>query len=185
MDGAIGSGSASIATLVSSINSVSTAFFTQSSALIGSPPSPQPDQQGGGVWMRSVGGHVDYSASAAASNINLNGPLPGSVTCSTRSKQDFIGVQVGADIARLNVSGWNLHAGVTTGVLGSRTQDATPQGANPPGSLSNTLQVPFVGLYGAASYGGFLFDAQVRSDSSRWGRPVWCAPPARKPPRCA
>jgi opacity protein-like surface antigen len=162
--GAIANGSASVAAIVSSINSVDTAFLTQSSAFIGSPPSRQPDQQGGGVWTRSVGGHVDYGASTTASNINLNGPLPGGVTCSTRSRQDFVGVQVGADIARLNLNGWNLHAGVTTGFLGSSTQDVTPQGANPPGSLSNTLQVPFAGLYGAASYGGFLFDAQVRGD---------------------
>jgi opacity protein-like surface antigen len=162
--GAIAGGSASVAALISSINSVETAFLTQSSAFIGSPPNRQPDQQGGGVWTRSVGGHVDYSASTTASNINLNGPLPGGVTCNTRSRQDFTGVQVGADIARLNVNGWNLHAGVTTGFLGSRTQDVTPQGANPPGSLSNTLQVPFAGLYGAASYGNFLFDAQVRGD---------------------
>jgi opacity protein-like surface antigen len=162
--GAIASGSASVAALVSSINSVNTAFLTQSNAFIGSPPNPQPDQQGGGVWTRSVGGHVDYGASATASNINLNGPLPGGVTCNTRSAEDFIGVQVGADIARLNANGWNLHAGVTTGFLGSTTRDATPQGPNPPGSFSNTLQVPFVGLYGAASYGSFLFDAQVRGD---------------------
>jgi hypothetical protein len=158
--GAIASGSASAAALVSSINSVNTAFLTQSSAFIGSPPNPQPDQQGGGVWTRSVGGHVDYGTSTTAGNINLNGPLPGGVTCNTRSREDFIGVQVGADIARLNANGWNLHAGLTTGFLGSSTQDATPQGPNPPGNLSNTLQVPFVGLYGAASYGGFLFDAQ-------------------------
>jgi hypothetical protein len=163
--GAIASGSASVAAVVSSINAVNTAFLTQSSAFIGSPPNPQPDQQGGGVWTRSVGGHVDYGTSTTATNINLNGPLPGSVTCDTRSGEDFIGVQVGADIARLNVNEWNLHAGLTTGFLGSSTQDATPQGPNnPPGSLHNTLQVPFVGLYGAASYGGFLFDAQVRGD---------------------
>jgi hypothetical protein len=163
--GAIASGSASVAALVSSINAVNTAFLTQSSAFIGSPPNPPPDQKGGGVWTRSVGGHVDYGTSTSASNINLNGPLPGGVTCNTRSREDFIGVQVGADIARLNVNGWNLHAGLTTGVLGSNTRDVTPQGPNnPPGSFRNTLQVPFAGLYGAASYGSFLFDAQVRGD---------------------
>ncbi len=162
--GAIASGSASVAALVSSINSVNTAFLAQSSAFIGSPPNPQPDQQGGGVWTRSVGGHIDFGTNTTASNINLNGPLPGGVTCNTRSREDFIGVQFGADVARLNVNGWNLHAGLTTGFLGSATQDTTPQGPNPPGSFANILQVPFVGLYGAASYGGFLVDAQVRGD---------------------
>jgi hypothetical protein len=73
-------------------------------------------------------------------------------------------VQIGADIARLNVNGWNLHAGSTIGYLDSRTQDATPAtpGLNQAPSFRDSLQIPFVGVYGAASYGGFLVDGQVR-----------------------
>jgi opacity protein-like surface antigen len=161
---AVAGGSASVAALISSINSVNTAFLTQSSAFIGSPPNPRPDQQGGGVWARGVGGHLDSSTTTTAGMIYLNGPLPGNVTCNTRTREDFAGVQVGADIARLNVNGWNLHAGLTTGYLGSNAQDATPQGLNPPPSFRNSLQIPFFGVYGAASYGGWLFDGQVRGD---------------------
>jgi opacity protein-like surface antigen len=161
---AVAGGSASVAALVSSINSVNTAFLTQSSAFIGSPPNPQPDQQGGGVWARSVGGHVDSSTATTAGSIYLNGPLPGNITCNTRTREDFAGVQTGSDIARLNVNGWNLHAGLTMGNLGSSAQDATPQGLNPPPSFRNSLQIPFFGIYGAASYGGWLFDGQMRGD---------------------
>jgi len=160
---AVASVSASVSTLVMSINSVNTAFLTQSSAFIGSPPNPQPDQPGGGVWARGVGGHLDASTTATAGNINFGTLQQGSITCNTRTLEDFAGVQVGADFARLNVNGWNLHAGSTTGYLGSSAHDATP-GLNPPASTRDTLQIPFVGLYGAASYGGLLIDGQVRGD---------------------
>ena len=156
--------SASVGSLVSSINSANTAFLAQSSAFIGSPANPQPDQQGGGVWARGVGGHLTSGTTATAGNINFGGPVSGSITCNTRTLEDFAGVQIGTDVARLNVNGWNLHAGSTIGYLGSNTQDATPPGLNPPASFRDSFQVPFVGVYGAASNGGFLIDGQVRWD---------------------
>ena len=156
--------SASAGALVSSIYSANTAFLNQSNAFIGSPDNPQPDRQGGGVWARGVGGHLSAGTTATAANISSGGPLPGSITCNTRTLEDFAGVQFGADIARLNVNGWNLHAGSTIGYLGSKTQDATPAtpGLNPAPSFRDSLQIPFVGVYGAASYGGFLVDGQIR-----------------------
>src|SRR5712671_7839024 len=155
--------SASVGALVSSINTVNTAFLTQSSAFIGSPANPQPDQEGGGVWARGVGGHLSVSTTATAGNINFAGPQQGSITCNTRTLEDFAGVQIGTDFARLNVNGWNLHLGSMVGYLGSKTHDATP-GLDPPASFRDSLQIPFVGAYGAASYGNFLVDGQVRGD---------------------
>jgi opacity protein-like surface antigen len=160
---AVANVSASVAALVSSINSLDTAFLTQSSAFIGSPANPQPDQQGGGVWARGVGGRLTYGTTATAGNISFGGPISGNITCNTRTIDDFAGVQVGTDVARLNVNGWNLHGGLTIGYLGSNTKDATPD-LNPPTSFRDSLQIPFVGVYGAASYGGFLVDGQVRGD---------------------
>ncbi len=158
--------SASAGALVSSIYSANTAFLNQSNAFIGSPDEPQPDQPGGGVWARGVGGHLSSSTTATAGNISFGGHLPGNISCNTRTLEDFAGVQLGADIARLNVNGWNLHAGSTIGYLGSKTQDATPAtpGLNPAPSFRDSLQIPFVGVYGAASYGGFLVDGQVRGN---------------------
>src|ERR1700720_754334 len=160
---AVANVSASVGALVTSINSANTAFLTQSSAFIGSPANPQPDQQGGGVWARGVGGHLSAGTTATAGNINFGTPQQGSITCNTRTLEDFAGVQIGTGFARLNVNGWNLHAGSTIGYLGSKTQDATP-GLNPPASFHDSLQIPFVGFYGAASYGGFLIDGQIRGD---------------------
>ncbi len=160
---AVANVSASVGALVTSINSANTAFLTQSSAFIGSPANPQPDQQGGGVWARGVGGHLSVGTTATAGNISFGGPVSGNIACNTRTLEDFAGVQVGTDFARLNVNGWNLHAGSTIGYLGSKTQDTTP-GLDPPASFRDSLQIPFVGAYGAASYGGLLIDGQVRGD---------------------
>jgi opacity protein-like surface antigen len=160
---AVANVSASVGALVSSINSVNTTFPAQSSAFIGSPANPQPDQQGGGVWTRGVGGHLTYDTTATAGNISFGGPVSGSITCNTRTQEDFGGVQLGTDLARLNVNGWNLHVGSTIGYMGSKTQDGTP-GLTPPASFRDSLQIPFVGFYGAASYGGLLVDGQVRGD---------------------
>src|SRR5215471_5119168 len=160
---AVANVSASVGALVTSINSANTAFLTQSSAFIGSPANPQPDQQGGGVWARGVGGHLSASTTATAGNIGFGGPVSGNINCSTRTLEDFAGVQIGTDFARLNVNGWNLHLGSTIGYLGTKTHDATP-GLDPPASFRDGLQIPFAGIYGAASYGGFLVDGQVRGD---------------------
>jgi opacity protein-like surface antigen len=160
---AVANVSASVGTLISSINSVNTVFLTQSSALIGSPANPLPEQQGDGVWARGVGGHLDVSTTATAGNINFGTPQQGSITCNTRTLEDFAGVQLGTDLAKLNVNGWNLHVGSTIGYLGSSTQDATA-GLSPPANFRDRLQIPFVGFYAAARYGGFLVDAQIRGD---------------------
>src|SRR5260370_27819383 len=103
--------SASVNALVSSINTANTAFLTQSSAFVGSPANPQPDQEGGGVWARGVGGHLSTSTTSTTGNINFNGPVPGGISCNTRTQADFAGVQIGTDIAKLNANGWNLHLG--------------------------------------------------------------------------
>jgi outer membrane autotransporter protein len=155
--------SAYVGTIAAAIHSANTVFLSQSTAFVASPPNPAPDQQGGGVWARGVGGHLSFGTTATAGNINFGGSVPGNVVCNTRTLADFAGVQVGTDIARLNVNGWNVHAGSTVGYLGSKTRDATPSGLNPPASFHDSLQIPFAGIYIAASNGGFLVDAQLRS----------------------
>ncbi len=157
--------SASVNALTSSINTANTAFLTQSSALIGSPANPQPDQEGGGVWARGVGGHLSTSTTSTTGTLSFGTPVATNFTCNARTLEDFAGVQIGTDVARLNVNGWNLHVGSTVGYLGATTQDATPAGLNPgPPTFRDNLQIPFVGAYAAASYGNFLVDGQVRGD---------------------
>jgi opacity protein-like surface antigen len=162
-----------------SITATSTAFLLQSSSFIGSPPNAAPDQQGGGIWVRGVGGEVSVKSGTSSNGVVTNaatggvllGPL--TIACSQKVNEDFAGVQFGSDIARLNVSGWNFHLGTTAGVLGSRgtlsggayayTDPATllPAGG---GSFNSSTQVPFVGVYAAATKGGFFIDGLLRAE---------------------
>src|SRR5687767_6086269 len=54
----LGRGS-SVSAFVSTINAVNTAFLTNTSAFVSAPGGPQPDQQGGGAWVRGIVGTVD------------------------------------------------------------------------------------------------------------------------------
>jgi opacity protein-like surface antigen len=148
-----------INTLVSAINASNTAFLTQSTAFIGAPPNPEPDQLGGGVWARGIGGQSDFKSTATSTFSGSLGtaPLSANVSCNTKTQINFSGVQIGTDVAQLNWDGWNLHGGSTLGYLGANANDFASGG-----SFSDTLQVPFVGLYGAATKGGFFVDGQAR-----------------------
>jgi outer membrane autotransporter protein len=157
--------SASVNALTTSINTANTAFLTQTNAFVGSPANPQPGQEGGGVWVRSVAGHLSTSTTSITENISFGAPVTANITCDTRTREDFAGVQIGSDFARLNLNGWNLHFGSTAGYLNVNTQDTTPPGLNPgPPAFRDNLQIPFVGAYAAASYGGLLVDGQIRGN---------------------
>jgi opacity protein-like surface antigen len=154
----------SVNSLVSVLNTTGTAFLNQTNAFIGAPANPQPNQVGGGVWTRGVGGRFDTDSTGVATAGIVGGPaLGGNVTCNTTTRTEFAGYQAGVDLARLNVGGWNLHGGVTVGYVESDAKDITPG----LGTFSGNFQVPFAGVYGAATYGGFYVDAQVRWDLYR------------------
>jgi outer membrane autotransporter protein len=177
--GLLGSISGVASMLGASISATSTAFLLQSSSFIGSSPNPAPDQQGGGIWVRGVGGQVDVKSSSA--NTGTFVPVGGGAavnaasTCSQKVDESFAGVQFGADVARLNVSGWNFHLGTTAGVLGSRgnldggafafSDPLGILGGGPAGggSFTSSTQVPFAGIYAAATKGGFFIDGLLRA----------------------
>jgi outer membrane autotransporter protein len=176
--GQIGASPASISSVVAStLSTASTAFLLQSTAFIGSPANPQPDQQGGGIWVRSVGGGVSVKSSSSTV-VTATGAVAGlpqntPVNCNQTIHANFAGVQLGTDLARLNVNGWNIHAGVTAGYLeswgrveqGAFSSFDTTLGRNVGGGeFSSTTQVPFVGGYAAATYGGFFIDGLVRAE---------------------
>src|SRR5262249_13843306 len=95
----------------------------------------------------------------------FGGPVAANITCDTRTREYFAGVQVGGDFAKLNLNGWNLHLGSTAGYMGTNTQDGTQPGLNPgPPTFRDNLQIPFVVAYAAPSHGGFLVDGQIRGN---------------------
>jgi opacity protein-like surface antigen len=146
-----------INSLVSAIDAANNAFLTQSSAFIGSPANPEPNQLGGGVWARAIGGQSNFN-NTSTSTYSVDGePVAGKITCNTRTQLNFAGVQVGSDVARLNLGGWNLHGGSTLGYMGAQANNY-PSGGN----FSDSLQIPFVGLYGAATKDGLFIDGQAK-----------------------
>jgi opacity protein-like surface antigen len=158
---AIPPGAASAA-LSGAIGNVNTAFLTQQgSAFVSAPANPTPDQPGGGVWGRAIGGEVNLkttSNSTVTNTRNDTGAVVGTstISCANSQHDSFAGVQVGADIARLNWSGWNVHLGTTAGYLGSKSNDNN--------GFNNTIQVPFWGTYIVATKGRFFADLMVRQE---------------------
>jgi opacity protein-like surface antigen len=163
--------------LTSVISTVNTAFLNNGSAFV-SAPAAEPNQQGGGVWVRAVGGTVDTQADSNFSGkISLPPwvPVPGvtpnpngttdvnaNSSCRTKVEQDFKGFQLGHDVALLNAdnSGMNWHFGGLAGYVASDFRDVTPGS----GTLHGNFNVPFAGLYTAFSKGNFFADAQARLD---------------------
>jgi opacity protein-like surface antigen len=152
--------SAASAALAGTIGNVNTVFLNQQgSAFVSAPANAQPDQPGGGVWGRAVGGEANLkSASESKAEVaTQNGVVNNTTTaCANSQHESFAGVQLGADIARLNWSGWNVHLGTTAGYLGSKETDNN--------GFSNTFQVPFFGTYLAATKGRFFADLMVREE---------------------
>jgi outer membrane autotransporter protein len=150
--------------LISSITAANTAFLTQSTAFVSAPPDPKPDQQGGGVWVRGVGGGLDLKTGSSINGSALGAganPVGGAIGCATHFRQDFAGVQFGQDIARLNAfGGWNLHLGTTAGYL--ETHGSSIGGNSIGGAFTSSTQAPFVGTYAVATYGNFYIDAVYR-----------------------
>jgi opacity protein-like surface antigen len=170
--------SASIA-VQSSVVASNIAFLSQSNAFVAAPADPLPGQNGGGVWVRGVGGNLTLDSNTKVSTTTpFFGPAPPTnSTCSTKYSETFAGFQVGSDISKLNIGGWNVHAGLTAGgieasgdiVGGSPVGGLFPPGGPPglPGASGQvpnniTSQSPFVGAYIAATNGGFFVDSLVR-----------------------
>ena len=184
--GALGSSPASVSSMIGgTITAAETAFLLQSTAFVGSPPNPTANQQGGGIWVRGVGGTVDVK-SGTNTVVSTTGAPPVSpaasatVPCTQKVDESFGGVQLGADMAKLNVNGWNFHLGTTVGFLsasGTLSQGAfsyvdpasiffvggagTPAGGGP---FTSNTQIPFIGEYAVATYGGFSVDALLRAE---------------------
>lgn len=153
--------------LVSAINASNTAFLSQSTAFVSAPANPAPNQEGGGVWARAIGGEVTTKSTSTTSGVTVLGTgLPGNITCNNQTQLRFAGTQVGTDTSVLNYAGWNLHLGTTVGYLGAKATDKSSAGPLDPqgGTFQDTLQVPFAGVYFAVTKGGLFIDGQVRFD---------------------
>jgi opacity protein-like surface antigen len=158
----VGTTAAVVGSVASSITTVNTAFLTQSSAYVSAPSNPQPGQEASGIWVRGVGGEVNVKSESNTGATFLVPAVPGAntsgaVSCNTEVRQTYGGVQVGRDIGKLNINGWNFHFGTTAGYIEGDTKTTN-------GSLTSNVQVPFAGIYGAVTYDRFFADIVVRGD---------------------
>ena len=160
--GSLGQGSAALA---GAISAVETAFLSQQgSAFVSAPGNPAPNQPGGGVWMRGVGGEANVNSSSTTV-LTATNPTTGAlvnqttVNCNNRLHLSFGGAQIGTDISRLNWNGWNVHWGATAGYVGARTNDT-----NQLFPFGDTFQVPFLGTYLVATQGRFFAHVMFREE---------------------
>jgi hypothetical protein len=169
--------------LIPVINSVNTAFLTNTTSFVSSPNATEPGQWTGGTWSRVVGGAIDSSSKSTSTVMpgfdvgQLGGPnsphtfASGSQTCLQFTRQDYTGFQVGTDLGQLNIGnkGGNWHFGITAGGLYLNTEDKTPQsvftgGFIAAGDLKTKFEVPFIGVYTAYIMGNFFIDGALRWD---------------------
>src|SRR5262249_8750772 len=143
-------------------SAVETAFLTQQgSAFVSAPGNPQPNQPGGGIWIRGVGGEANISSNSSSTMVATQSGTPttlvtANVNCLNQVHLTYGGVQVGADIARLNWNGWNVHVGSTAGYVGARTNDTNQQFP-----FNNSYEIPFLGTYLVVTKGRFFADIMV------------------------
>src|SRR5580704_669494 len=130
----LGAGSVNALTsVVSTLSAINSTVEAQgSSPFVVATPSQAPDQQGGGVWARGVGGSFRVSAPTNGISFDsfptMNGTQSSAVDCGSSSvRQQFTGVQAGADVANLNLggSGGTLHVGLTSGYVQTSATDSS------------------------------------------------------------
>jgi len=150
-------------TIAGVVGNVNTAFLgQQGSAFVAAPGDPAPDQAGAGVWARALAGEVTTRSVTSNNGVGAQGNLGNNLqtSCHNSVQQFYSGMQVGTDLSRLNINGWNIHVGATAGYLGSTATD----GSAGNGGLRTTVEVPFLGGYAAVTRGAFFADLMVRGD---------------------
>jgi hypothetical protein len=167
----------SLNALLSTINSVNTAFLTNTISFVSAPGAPKADQDGGGIWARSVAGYAETKATSTSTLDQLhNNPKPifsftGTGTCTGTVREEYTGTQFGFDLYKLNVAntGANFHLGITGGYFNSQAKDISVAPVStavdiPDGNFVADSKVPFAGVYAVYTQGGFFADTQLRFD---------------------
>jgi opacity protein-like surface antigen len=155
--------SAVAGSLAGAIGNINTIFLTQQgSAFVSAPANPAPDQPGGGVWARGVGGEVTLKSTSTSNGtftVPANPVANTAITtnCANNQRNDFAGLQVGQDISRLNWGGWNVHLGTTAGYVSAHSNDTVS-------NFATSFEVPFFGVYAVATHGRFFADLMVREE---------------------
>jgi Autotransporter beta-domain len=167
--------------LIGIINTVNTAFLTNTASFVSAPGGAQSDQTSGGVWARGIAGTVNSKSdnvSTADFTKTTGGFMSppnlatGSLNCHQEYTQNYAGFQIGADLGKLNLgsTGVNWHFGITGGDFYARAEEKKLRPEVPSSALIETtdvkgrFEVPFIGFYNVITAGNFFADAQFRWD---------------------
>jgi outer membrane autotransporter protein len=139
--------------VLASIASIDASFHQPASAIVASPQSTEANKWSGGPWVRLSGGSNLIKSTGTQTTFDITD------TAASRVRTAFQGVQAGSDIGILNMdgTGWNGHVGVTGGEIDAKSNEQLRTG-------SVKFRVPFVGLYGVVTKGGFFADTTIRHD---------------------
>ena len=132
-----------VSSVVTTITTTDTALVAQgSSAFVVGSPTQAPDQLGGGVWARGVGGN--FLTSVPSNGVIADTQNSAAVACQSRTRQGFGGAQVGADVANLNFggSGGTLHVGLTSGFVETSAVNKPRHECRFPGAVFRALFGP-------------------------------------------
>jgi outer membrane autotransporter protein len=144
--------------IAGAITAIGTDFFFSADPPVAAPPNPGASQWCGGPWIRTTAGRFNLKSTASSS-------FPAPVTAGIESSTKYAGYQVGADAGICNIGGGGLnsHVGVMAGQVFAETTGASS--AAGAGSTHIKFNVPYFGLYGLVSYGGFSAMVQARREA--------------------
>jgi outer membrane autotransporter protein len=153
---AVCAGASAGTSITTALTTLDIAFLSQTTAFVGVPDNSIPNQPGGGIWIRGVGGENTVSSTSVAVG---SPPAGGAVGADSRSRIDYGGFQAGADLGRFNIgaSGLNFVIGITGGELTANDRELSGIG-------TYNFNAPFVGGYAVLTKGNFFIDAEVRGD---------------------
>jgi opacity protein-like surface antigen len=148
--------SGAVGSLGAALDTLNTSFLGQGDAFVTSPSSQQANFTAGGAWARGIGGELETkSVTIITSSGNA-----GSIICNTTIRETYGGIQVGQDVATVNLngSGANIHFGFTGGYLQSNSHDLNGY------TTSNGMDASFVGGYATLIMGNWYADLLYRRD---------------------
>ncbi|MBS0242625.1 MAG: autotransporter domain-containing protein [Proteobacteria bacterium] len=146
-----------LSSFIVGLDATNQSSLAQSTAFVSTPPNAKSGDVGGGVWSREIAGTTEVKSHSTTT-------LGGSHSdCDVKTKMDFVGGQVGADLGRFKLDGTDVHFGATVGYFDVKAKDRTPGES----TFSSQMNVPFMGAYLALQNGNFAVDAQARADFYR------------------
>ena len=133
-----------VAVVGPAIASINAGFFLNTDPVISAPPNPAANQWCGGPWVRTTAGRFDLKGVSSTTPA-----FGGSAAVETSTK--YAGYQVGADagVCNINGGGANAHIGVMGGQVFADGRDSLN------GDATIKFNIPYFGLYGAVTAGGF------------------------------